>query len=103
MAHHSTLHVIISQSERSWILAPWRATHGVIKSLAIIQSAVSTGVSLVGGVHIRVQPVRFPIGGHVNVLHNYKKTGPSKILKLPTCHCHHTIDMLVEFSQIRHF
>ena len=52
----------------------------------------------------RVQPtVKFPIGDHVNVLHDYKKTRPSKILKLLTCccHCHccHLIDMLVKFSQ----
>ena len=46
-----------------------------------------------------VQPtVTFPIGDHVNVCHEYKKTGPSTILKL-TCHCHNLIDMLVEFSQ----
>ena len=49
----------------------------------------------------RVQPtVKFPIGDHVNVLHDYKKTRPSKILKLLTCCCHHLIDMLVKFSQI---
>ena len=48
----------------------------------------------------RVQPtVTFPIGDHVNVLHDYKKTGPSKILKLLSCRCHHLIDMLVEFCQ----
>ena len=48
----------------------------------------------------RVQPtVTFPIGDHVNVLYDYKKTGPSKILKRLTCHCHHLIDMLIEFSQ----
>ena len=48
----------------------------------------------------RVQPpVTFPIDDHVNVLHDYKKTGPSKILKLLTCRCHHLIDMLIEFSQ----
>ena len=48
----------------------------------------------------RVQPtVTFPIGNHVNVLHDYKKTGPSKILKLLTCRNHHLIDMLIEFSQ----
>ena len=47
-----------------------------------------------------VQPtVTFPIGDHVIVLHDYKKTGPSKILKLLTCRCHHLIYMLVEFSQ----
>ena len=50
--------------------------------------------------HSWVQPpVTFPIGDHVNVLHDYKKTGPSKILKLLTCRCHHLIDMLIEFSQ----
>ena len=49
-----------------------------------------------------VQPtVTFPIGDHVNVLHDYKKTGPLKILKLLTCRCHHLIDMLIEFSQSR--
>ena len=48
----------------------------------------------------RDQPtVTFPIGDHVNVLYDYKKTGPSKILKLLTCHCHHLIDMLLEFCQ----
>ena len=46
----------------------------------------------------RVQPtVTFPIGDHVNVLHDY--TGPSKILKLLSCRCHHLIDMQVEFCQ----
>ena len=44
-------------------------------------------------------PVTFPIGDHVNVLHDYKKTGPSKILKLLTCRCHHLIDMLIECNQ----
>ena len=39
------------------------------------------------------------IGGHVNVLHDYKKTLPSKILKFLTCRYHHFIDMLIEFSQ----
>ena len=49
---------------------------------------------------IRVQPsVTFPIGDHVNILHDYKKMRPSKILKLLTCCCHHLIDMLVKFSQ----
>ena len=49
---------------------------------------------------IWVQPtVTIPIGDHVNVLHDYKKTGPSKILKLLSCHCHHLIDMLVGFCQ----
>ena len=50
----------------------------------------------------RVQPtVTSPIGDHVNVLHDYKKTGPSKmkLLKLLSCRCHHLIDMLVEFCQ----
>ena len=47
-----------------------------------------------------VQPsVTFPIGDHFNILHDYKKTGPSKILKLLTCRCHHLIEMLIEFSQ----
>ena len=51
-------------------------------------------------IQIRVQPpVTFPIGDHVNVLHDYKKTGPSKIMKLLTCCCYHLIDMLIEFSQ----
>ena len=51
--------------------------------------------------YYRVQPpVMFPIGDHVvNVLHDYKKTGPSNILKLLACRCHHLIDMLIEFSQ----
>ena len=49
---------------------------------------------------IRVQPsVTFPIGDHVNVLHDYKKMRPSKILKLLTCRCHHLIDMLIKCSQ----
>ena len=55
------------------------------------------------GAHRRVgrgQPtVTFPIGDHVNVLHDYKNTRPSNILKLLTCRCHHLFDMLVEFSQ----
>ena len=47
-----------------------------------------------------VQPtVTFPIGDHVNVLYDYKKTRPSNILKLLTCRCHHLFDMLVEFSK----
>ena len=47
-----------------------------------------------------VQPtVTFPIGDHVNVLHDYKKTRPSKSLKLLKCLCHHFIDILFEFSQ----
>ena len=41
----------------------------------------------------------FPIGDHVNVLHDYKKMGPQTIMKLLTCLCHHLIDMLIEFSQ----
>ena len=49
---------------------------------------------------LRVQPnVRFPIGDHVYVLHDYKKTGQPKILKLLYCRYHHLIDRLVEFSQ----
>ena len=52
------------------------------------------------GTRFGVQPpVTFPIGDHVNILHDYKKTGPSKILKLLSCRCHHLIDMLVEFCQ----
>ena len=31
----------------------------------------------------------FPIGDHVNVLHDCKKTRPSNILKLLNCFCHH--------------
>ena len=50
----------------------------------------------VGGVR---PTVTFPIGDHVNVLHIYKKTKSSTILKLLTCRCHHLIDVLVEFSQ----
>ena len=50
--------------------------------------------------HCRVQPtVTFPIGDHVNVLHDYKKMGPSTILKLLSCRCQHIINMLVEFCQ----
>ena len=45
----------------------------------------------------RVQPtVTFSIGDQVNVLQDYKKTRPSKLL---TYRCHHLIDMLVEFNQ----
>ena len=52
--------------------------------------------------HYGVQPpVTFPIDDHVNVLHDYKKMGPSKILKFLTCCYHHLIDMLFEFSQSR--
>ena len=55
------------------------------------------------GAHRRVgrgQPtVTFPTGDHVNVLHDYKNTRPSTILKLLICRCHHLFDMLVEFSQ----
>ena len=48
----------------------------------------------------RVHPtVTFPIGDHVNILHDYKITGPSKILKLLTCRCHYLNDMLVNCSQ----
>ena len=48
----------------------------------------------------KVQPtVTFPIGDHVNVWHDYKKTGPSTILKRLTCRCHHLIGMVIEFSQ----
>ena len=43
--------------------------------------------------------VTFPIGGHVNVLHDYKKTRPSKILKFLFCRYHHFIDMLIGFSK----
>ena len=39
-------------------------------------------------------PVTFPIDDYVNVLHDYKKMGPSKILKLLTCRCHHLIDIV---------
>ena len=54
----------------------------------------------VARVPIWVQPTfTFPIGDHVNVLHDYKKTGPSKILKLLSCRCHHLSNMLVEFCQ----
>ena len=50
--------------------------------------------------HNRVQPtVTFPIGDHVNVFHDCKKTGPSKILKRLSCRCHYIFDMLVEFCQ----
>ena len=43
--------------------------------------------------------VTFLIGDHVNVLNDYKKMGPSQILKLLTCLCHHLIDVLIEFNQ----
>ena len=44
-------------------------------------------------------PVTFPIGDHIYVLHDYKKTEPSEIFKLLSCRCHHLIDMLVELCQ----
>ena len=48
----------------------------------------------------RVQPtVTFPIGDHVDVLHDYKKTGPSKILKLLSSRRRHLVDMLVKFCK----
>ena len=47
-------------------------------------------------VHLTVD---VPIDGHVNVLYDYKKTWPSKILKLFTWCCHHPVDMLVDFRQ----
>ena len=47
----------------------------------------------------RQPTVTFPIDDHINVLHDQKKTGPYKILKLLTCRCHHLIDMLVEFCK----
>ena len=49
-----------------------------------------------------VQPtITFPIGDHVNVLRDYKKTGHKKLrIFLYTCLCHRLIDMLIEFSQI---
>ena len=61
-------------------------------------------LSIIGDVVHRggggVQPtVTFPIGDHVNILYDYKKTGPSKIMKLLTCRCHHLIDILVEISK----
>ena len=48
--------------------------------------------------HGRVQPT-VTIGGHVNVLHDYKNTLPSTFLKVFTSRCHHPTDMLVEFCQ----
>ena len=44
-------------------------------------------VYLIHGVRVQ-STVTFPIGDHVNVLYNYKKTRPSNILKLLTCFCH---------------
>ena len=43
--------------------------------------------------------VTFSTGDHVNVLHDYKKTRSSTILKLRTCYCHHLTDMLDEFCK----
>ena len=58
--------------------------------------------------YCRVQPTvmfltgdTFPIGDHDNILQDYEKMGPSKILKLLTCRCHYLTDMLNEFSQSR--
>ena len=39
------------------------------------------------------------IGGHVHVLSDYKKTWPSKILKIVHSNCHHLIDILTKFYQ----
>ena len=50
-----------------------------------------------------VQPtITFPIGDHVNVLHDYKKMGPSNILKLFSSRCHHPIDIPVNVYQFLH-
>ena len=43
--------------------------------------------------------VTIPVGDHVNVLHDYKKTGQYKTMKHLNCRCYHLIDKLVEFSQ----
>ena len=43
--------------------------------------------------------VTFPIGDHINILHDYKITGPIQILNFFSCRCHHLNDMLVEFCQ----
>ena len=52
--------------------------------------------------YYKVQPtVMFPIGDYVKILDDYKKTRPSKILKLLIYLCHHLIDVLIEFSQSR--
>ena len=40
--------------------------------------------------------LRFPL---VIILHDYKKTRPSKIMKLLICRCHYLLDTLVEFRQ----
>ena len=39
------------------------------------------------------------IGGHANVLYDYKKTWPPKILKIFHSICHHLIDMLTKFGR----
>ena len=39
------------------------------------------------------------IGGHVNVLSDYKKTLPSKIRKIFHSNCYHLIDTLTKFYQ----
>ena len=39
------------------------------------------------------------MGGHVNLLSDYKKTCPSTILKLFHSNCHHLTDMLTSFYQ----
>ena len=67
----------------------------VRKYRQLVRRAMQTRVQ-----QIRVQPtVMFPIGDHVNVLHDYKKTRSSKILKLLTCRCHHLIDLLIKLGQ----
>ena len=43
--------------------------------------------------------VDFPIGGHVNVLSDYKETGPEKKIKFYHNHCSHVTDMLIKFRQ----
>ncbi len=43
--------------------------------------------------------VGFPIGDHVNVLSDYKKTWPAKCLKLLTCCYHYLIDMPIDFNK----
>ena len=52
--------------------------------------------------HYRTQStVAFPIGGHVNVLSDYKETVPEKIVLISTesLHCSRVTDTLIKFRQ----
>ena len=79
--------------------------HQIANSFYRRRNSVKTSLNLnCPFTDIWVQPtVTFPTGDHVNVLHDYRKTGPSKILKLFISRCHHLVDMLVEFCRNRIF